>query len=175
MLQQEVVERDYQFRLVADESIRKVISQYLAAVAVKARLPRELQHLPLQLCTAVQQARDRRHHTSLQTSVEHRLDAIRERSTATCGTPIDECPPRLRYEWVGLPSHEPNRREPLAKNTRRQQVQLPRLTTGWPRPALLDRCRGTARSPGVEVAAERGWCDARRVEDLEALWRGFGK
>ena len=65
VLQQEVVERGYQFRLVADESIRKVVPQYLAALAVKARLPGELQQLPLQLCAALHQARDRCHTRSL--------------------------------------------------------------------------------------------------------------
>ena len=93
VLQQEVVERGYQFQLVADELIRKVVPQYPAAVAVKARLPGELQQLPLQLRTTVHQARDR-YHTPLPSKHRFggRFDAIGEPSTATCGTPMRPVP-----------------------------------------------------------------------------------
>ena len=92
MLRQDVVERGYHFRLIADESISKVVPQHLAAPRGQKRgLPGELQQLPLQLRAALHQARDRRHIASFQTLVQGHVDAIQEWSTAVCGTPIRPC------------------------------------------------------------------------------------
>jgi hypothetical protein len=129
MPQQEVVDRRYQFRLVADESIRKVLPEYLAALAVKARSPGELQQLPLQLATALHQAHDRRHNTAFQTSVEGGIDAIGEWSTALCGTPIRPCFDSDMNGWA-FPSDEPHRLGAVGKNARRQQVQNGSARTG---------------------------------------------
>jgi hypothetical protein len=91
VLQQEVVERRYQFRLVADESIRKVVPQHLAALAVKTRLQENSSSSRLSSAQRSSRLAIAVSHTPFQTLVEGRFDAIREWSTGTCGTPIRPC------------------------------------------------------------------------------------
>lgn len=79
---------------------------------------------------------------------------------------------RLRYEWVGSSFDEPHRLVAVGEKRTQEAGSHASAPNGLASdPLSSTSAAGPPEVPGVEVAAERGWCDARRVEDLEVQRR----
>ena len=174
---------------------REVVPQYLAAARGQIAAARKTPAAPASaLRCAPPAARSLSHTAPFHTSIRGRFDAIGEPSTAVCGTPIRQVPcfdsdvngcgspPMNRTDCqpsACKPGRAAARRRPQGdcrrEGVRRQAGSTPRLAPGRPtRPAQMvssSSDAGPPEVPGVEVVARCGWCDARRVEDLQVLWQ----